>query len=339
MKQFNGIFATFIGVALLLSCGGKKESQSLAEGASGDMEAYLNDGVNAIEQARPTIMVIPSDQNLQRFGCLKTTLVDSVEFLVRDYEHYLLADKDAQQITSFVQDAFIHRNYPLDDFGQTLKSLDTKSAEDIADNLSQDAKTMLLMTARPDIVIQFDYRTNASLRGSSSTKKISYTLTALDAYTNKSIAAISGNNLEGESVVGTINNDLEDQMSKLMGDIEKYFSDILTRGREITIRINVDEASNQSLDDESIEGDTYTDEIIDYIKTHTVKGAYKLQTNTSKELRFTNCRIMLLNEDGTQYGAYDFARDIQKYLKKNLGLSTSNRSQGLGEIVLTIKGM
>jgi hypothetical protein len=37
-----------------------------------------------------------------------------------------------------------------------------------------------------------------------------------------------------------------------------------------------------SLSDESIEGDTYADWIIDYIKAHTVKGAYKLQRNTDK---------------------------------------------------------
>ena len=128
-------------------------------------------------------------------------------------------------------------------------------------------------------------------------------------------------------------------MPKLMGDIQKYFNDVLTRGREITVRINIAADSNQKLTDESIEGDTYSDEIIDYMKTHTIKGAHKLQTNTGNQLTFTNVRIKVLNEDGTQYGVYDWTRDLQKYLRKNLGLSSENRSQGLGEVELTVKGM
>ena len=94
-----------------------------------------------------------------------------------------------------------------------------------------------------------------------------------------------------------------------------------------------------SLSDESVEGDTYSDYIIDYIKAHTVKGAYNMRRNTDKEMYFVNCRIKLLNEDGTQYGVYDWARDMSKVLRKNLGLKVSNKAQGLGEILITIKGM
>ena len=66
--------------------------------------------------------------------------------------------------------------------------------------------------------------------------------------------------------------------------------------------------------------------IMDYIKTHTVKGAYKMQRNTAKELYFVNCRIKLLNEDGIQYGVYDWTRDLQKNLRKNLGLKCTNKA-------------
>ena len=68
-----------------------------------------------------------------------------------------------------------------------------------------------------------------------------------------------------------------------------------------------------------------------------MKGAYKMMINTDKELSFTNVRINLLQEDGTQYGVYDWTRDLQKNLRKNLGIKATNRSQGLGEIELTIK--
>ena len=128
-------------------------------------------------------------------------------------------------------------------------------------------------------------------------------------------------------------------MPKFQEDITKYFSDILTRGRDITVRVAVEKGANVNLSDESIEGDTYADWIIDYIKTHTVKGAYKLQRNTDNELYFVNCRIKLLNEDGTQYAIYDWTRDLQKNLRKNLGLKCTNKAQGLGEVLISVKGL
>ena len=59
-------FMAAFSLLVLASCGGNKKS-NLAEAVSGDMEEYESSSVNAIEQARPTIMVIPSDQVLQNF--------------------------------------------------------------------------------------------------------------------------------------------------------------------------------------------------------------------------------------------------------------------------------
>jgi hypothetical protein len=145
--------------------------------------------------------------------------------------------------------------------------------------------------------------------------------------------------LKGESVAGAISEPIAKAMPKFLADVQKHFSDILTRGRNVTIRIAIDGDSNISMSDESIAGDTYADWILDYVKTHTVKGAYKMQRNTNKELYFVNCRIPLLNDDGTQYGVYDWARDMSKSMHRNLGVKCSNKAQGLGEIVITIKGI
>ena len=148
---------------------------------------------------------------------------------------------------------------------------------------------------------------------------------------------MTASNIKGESTTEAIQASIKENMPKFQEDIVKYFSDILTRGRDITVRVAVEKGSNVKLSDVSVEGDTYADWIVDYIKTHTIKGAYKMQRNTDKELYFVNCRIKLLNDDGTQYGVYDWTRDLAKNLRKNLGLSVANKSQGLGEVLLTIK--
>lgn len=331
---------------VLASCGGNKSGKSLAENASGGMEEYENSDVNAMEQARPQIMVIPGDMTLKNFGALTTKEENGRSYTLRDYKKYLTKDDRAKRVISTIQDAFNAENYPLADFEQTLKQLDTQEATDMADGLDKDAKTQLLTIAQPDIILEWTYDTSRDKMSMTShnysnkgEKNVSYTLNAIDAYTNKVVSTITASNLKGESTTETIQADLKQQLPKLMGDVTKYFSDILKRGREVTVRVAVENGCNINLSDESVEGDTYSDWIVDYMKSHTIKGAYKMQRNTDKELYFVNCRIKLLNEDGTQYGVYDWTRDLCKNLRKNLGVKVSNKAQGLGEILITIKEM
>ena len=342
----NRFFCALVLALSLIGCGNNQQGNGLTEAASGDMEAYENSDVNAIEQARPSIMVIPGDQTLQNFKCLKTQTANGRDYILRDYKKYLLKDDRAKRIISSIQNEFNSQNYPLNDFEQTLKQLDTQEALDMADGFEKDAKTMLLTVAQPDIILELSYDTsrdkmsmtshNYSHRGN---KNISFTLNALDAYTNKVVATMTASNIKGESTTEAIQANIKEGMPKFQKDITNYFSDILTRGRDITVRIAVEKGCKINLTDESVEGDTYADWIMDYIKTHTVKGAYKMQRNTSKELYFVNCRIKLLNEDGTQYGVYDWTRDLQKNLRKNLGLQCTNKAQGLGEVLISINGI
>lgn len=345
----NKFILSFAALAVLAmtSCGGNTKGNGLTEGASGDLEAYEQSDVNAMEQARPQIMVIPGDLTLQNFRCLKTQNVNGREYILRDYKTYLLKDDRAKRIISAIQNEFNDQNFPLNDFEQTLKQLDTQEALDMADGFEKDAKTQLLTVAQPDIILELSYDTsrdkamsmtshNYSHKGD---KNISYTLNAIDAYNNKVVATMTASNIKGHSTTQAIQASIKDKMPKFQKDITKYFSDILTRGRDITVRIAVEKGCNVDLTDESIEGDTYADWINDFIKTHTVKGAYKLQRNTSKELYYVNCRIKLLNEDGSQYGVYDFTRDLQKSLRKNLGLKCTNKAQGLGEVLISVQGI
>lgn len=323
-------------LVMLSSCG--KKGGVL--GASGDMDSYENSDVDAIEQALPTIMILPSDNLLERYGALERKQLDGRPFVLRDYEKYLLTNEDNKSIISAIQDAFVQEGYPLQDLEQLLKQLSTQEAVDISDNLDKDSKTLLLTTASPDIVLELDYRTTMSMTSHDlKSSNANITLNALDPYTSKVISSTTMEKVNGSSLREIVRNGLEESMSKLKGDLGNYFSDILTKGREITVRISVEDGGNVNLSNLSVEGDTYADWIIDYMKANTIKGAYKLQRNTNKELYFVNCRIKLLSEDGTQYSVYDWTREFCKNLYKNLGLNTQNKAQGLGEVLITVNGI
>ncbi len=314
---------------------------NLLDDTSGDIEAYESSDVNAVVQARPSIMVIPGDQILKDCGCISTEKVNGREFVIRDYKKFLLKNNEIKQVITFIQNQFNSSDFPLNDFEQTLKQLETQEAFDMADGLEKDARTMLSNVARPDIILELSYeKGKPSLLGHNynTSKSTSYSLRAIDAYSNKVVAAINGNDVSGESIKEALQQDIKRNINRFQGDIQKYFNDILTRGRDVVVRIVVESGCDIALSDESIEGDTYTDWIIDYMKANTVKGAHSMVRNTDYELLFTNCRIKLLNDDGTQYGVYDWARDLQKDLRRNLGLKCTNKAQGLGEVQIVVQG-
>lgn len=336
--KFAGLLAAIL---LITSCGNSNSKvKSLAEGASGDIVAYENTSVNAIQQALPTLMVLPSDNLMKSSGALTTHTVNGKNVVVRDYNKFFTSNKDNKALISVIQNAFVQVNYPIQDLEQTLKQLETQDALDMVDGMEKDAKTILLTVAQPDMIIELDYNSSFDMRKPvNEARTMSYTLNVIDSYTSTVISSTSESGLSGESVSTILSTSLQKSAKKLTLEIQKAFSDILTRGRNVTVRIAIGAGCDFSLSDESIIDEPYSDWIVDYIKTHTVKGAYKMQRNTDKELYFVNCRIPLLNEDGTQYGVYDWARDMSRSIRKNLGVKATNKSQGLGEILITLDGL
>ena len=286
-------------ILLFYACSNGKTPKSMAEQSSA-ADNYETTEVHAVQQALPSLMVIPSDNLLSEYGAMSNkTYENGRKYVIRDYQHYLQANKDNQHILSVIQEAFVEMNYPLTDLEQGLKQINTQEATDIADNLEKDSKTLLLTTIQPDIILELDYHNKMDLASHDVTKRtLSYTLRAIDSYTNKVISSVNESGISGTETVTQLKESLVSKMESFSADITSYFSDILYRGREITVRVTVEKGANIHLSDDNVEGDTYSDWIVDYMDTHTVKGAYKLQRNTNNEIYFVNARIKLLNDDG-----------------------------------------
>lgn len=308
-----------------------------------DINAFPEDDdatpVNIIEQALPTIMVIPSDQLLKKFDALKTIEMQGKKYLLRDYTHYLLSNDDNKAIIAEIQKKFIEMGYPLSDLEQELKSLNNQESLDEADNLVIDPKTQLLATISPDMIIELDYTYKLNINSRDLRKKLTYTINIIDTYTNKIVSSLSQNELQGNNVPEIMKKSLDNKFKIIAKDIKDNFANTIIKGREITVRIGIENTSNISLKNENIQGETYADWIIDYMKIYAKKGTYKLQRNTAYELFFENVRISPINKDGTQFNAYDWAKEFCKALYKECGVKATNNSQGLGEVSIIIKGI
>lgn len=74
--KYSAIIVAALSAAVLSSCGGS--GKGLADGASGNMEAYESGDVNAVVQAKPEIMIIPGDQTLKRFHAIESAMAASL---------------------------------------------------------------------------------------------------------------------------------------------------------------------------------------------------------------------------------------------------------------------
>lgn len=328
----------FFILLVFVACGNGGKQGSLTSYGNAEEEEE-NSVVNAIEQAMPTIMVLPSDNLLQSFGALKNVTLNGASFLDRDYGKYLLVNPDNKALISIIQNEFVQLDYPLTDLEQTLKSLNNHAATNMADDVAQDAKTLLLQTASPDIIIELDYDCRLDPNDPNFRKDLSYTITALDAYTNKAFSTKTTKEIVSDDIAKTFSQSFHKSMKEIEPEVGRYFQKTVVSGREITVRFSVAKNAKINLSSESITGDTYADWIMDYMDLNTKKGTYKLQNNTDYELLFVNVRIPALQDDGTQYSAYKWARELIKTLKAECGVKCSNKVQGLGDVHIMINGL
>lgn len=339
--MFVKSFSFIVYALIILSCGNKQNDGDLIN--SDAKPETENTEVNANEQAKPNLIVIPSDELLQKFGMLKEEEAQGKTIYIRDFKSYLLKDSNAKFIIASIQASFIKAGFPLNDLDQTLKSLDDQDILDDVDNIQKDAKTMLLTTVRPDIILELDYDLKSDNRSRNLNKSLSYTLRGIDAFSNKVIATIQQTGFgidKADNDVGSLmKSALDKDIANFKNQINGYFGNIIEKGREITVRVAIDKEIKLSMEDDCLDGDTYSDWVIDYLKTHTQKGTYKLERNTETELFFRNVRIKTLNEDGTQFSAYDFAKDLKKAIDKGCGIKSKNKTQGLGDAYIVLKGM
>lgn len=292
--------------------------------------------VNVINQAKPKLMIIPSDRMLKDEKCLTINTFNGKKTIIRDISGFIVKSEKSNSIISAIQKYFIQIGYPLNDLEQSLKAINNRQILDEADNIVKDAKTLLLNTVSPDIILELDYQENFITGRTSRKSYINIALSAIDVYSDKVIAVANKNNLDmslDEYLEKGITKDLE----ILEPQLRNYFTDIVTNGREISFRVTLSNDCPISLSDMyNNEGDTYSDWIRRWVITNAKNGSANMVSNTKKEMAFTNVRISNVMDDGTQFNAYEFAGKFRKEFFKTFSLQSSNNSQGLGNALVII---
>jgi len=318
-----------VAISLVTSCG----NRNVKEGTHDEIKNLVY----------PTLMVIPSDALLKRLGCIKEVENHGVIHYDRNYSKSFIQDSELKFVIASIEEAFSKSNYPLENLEHQIKQINNEKAMDFVEGTSNDAKTILMNTARPDYIIEIDYEFKQDPNSRNPKKILCYILTAIDVYTNKTIASITrpdiGNNGEGKNISLLIKEDLSNNISDFQNQMNIRFNDLLTNGIEITLRITTDENAKLNLGDECLGTENYNDWVNSWLKKNTVNSVYKSVKNTDKELKFTNVRIKTQTKDGQKFTAYDFANNIREDIAKACGVSAKNKTQSIADAFIVLTGL
>lgn len=335
----NSFLALMIS-SILLSCGGNENGNNGLMPTSEEVNS-AESSANAITQSMPTLMVFPSDAMLDRMGFLKEVDNQGTTSYQRDYQQAFIKNPDIKFAIAAIQEEFAKIGFAMEDMEQQLKQISNNNAMDEVTDVARDSRTELLNTVRPDYIIELDYDLKTDAKSRNLNKALTYTVKALDVYTNKAVASISKVNVGADKpendVPSLIKADLPSSMDELKKQITGHYANLLANGIEITLRVAVSKTSDVKIDDDC--GDQELNERINnWLKDNTVKQAFKMSKNTSTEMYFTNVRIAAKNADGKKYTAYDFAGELNKALKKGCSLKSKNKTQSLGDALIFIEG-
>jgi hypothetical protein len=342
MKTITSIRTILIVALIHQSCSsGNTEANNSNVLPSASEVAGATQNSNALTQTLPTIMVFPSDGMLERMGFLKAVDNQGVVAYQRDYQQAFIKNPDLKFAIATIQEEFAKNGFAMEDMEQQLKQIANNNAMDEMTDIARDTRAELLNTVRPDYIVELDYDLKTDPKSRNLNRSLTYTVKALDVYTNKAVASVSKANVGADKpendVASLIKSDFPLSIAEFKNQVTSHFGNLIANGVEITLRVAVTKESDVKIDDDC--GDQELNErITNWLKENTVNQSFKMTKNTSTEMYFTNIRIAAKTGDGKKYTAYDFAGELNKALKNGCSLKSKNKTQSLGDAFVLIEG-
>ena len=303
----------------------------------------LNPSIYAQAVNKPSSMVFPEDGWMEDNHYMIDVSNQGKITKQPDYAAALL-NKDLFNVITKIEQLMRDRGYPLENLSSTLKDISDRNAlknaetSEDGENVEEGNKDKLLSTARPDIVLYVKWNVIPSgLR-----KSVNFTLSGIDAGTNKSQATATGT---GPEVIGApleimLETAVLDKIDGFNNQLMTFFDEMVAKGREISVELQVFGNSPKKFNSEvNDEGDELSDLITKWMKDNTVNGASTLQTKTPTLMQFKGVRIPLRGEDGSAFTSDDYGTKLRKFLRKTLTpLPCSSYTIGTGKAVVIVGG-
>ena len=290
---------------------------------------------------KPEIMVMPSEVWCNEKGYMATYDNQGVQEQIPDYKKAVKTDKELTNVISKLGALMADRGFPLKDLSATITGIEQREAEErlitskAGSTIAESLLDKIRRTAKADIILSVDWTVNQM----GPKRSITYNLQALDAYTNKQIAAVQGTgapSMAAETVV-LLEEAVVLNMDNFASRLQTYFDDLFANGREVTVRVRVfDNGSGIDLESE-YEGSELAEIIDDWMYDNTISHRYSKADGSENFIDFSQVRIPLYRENGRAMDTETFVRNLSKYLRQApYNITSKVITRGLGEAVLII---
>ncbi len=297
---------------------------------------------------KPIIMVVPSDNFCIQKGFTITVNANGKDQVLPDYKKALLESDELRLVITKMGAIMADRGFPLKDLEQSLKSIESESAEiSLLQSKSSGAAIaetpidILKRTAKADIILDLDF----IVKRQGPNNFISFNLKGLDAYTNKQVAGVAGAGAPSSSA--SVDLLLEEavlsQMDNFNGQIMTFFDDMFKNGREVKLVLRVWDNADVDFEQEfEVNGnnDMLSFHIENWMAENTVSGRFSTVDATGTMMRFEQVRIPMTFTNNGRETAMDtrrFASSLNKYLAgAPFNIESKIYQRGLGEAWLII---
>lgn len=286
-------------------------------------------------------MILPSDNWCEQRYFMTEFDNQGTKQKVPNYKKAFQEDTEIGQVISKIGGLMIERGFPLKDVEQELKAIEQRNAENNMTSstssgfrLSESPLDMLKNRAKADIVIQIWWKVTKAEQG----KVVSFVLEAFDAYTNKRIAASSGNGSPNNTdiIPVLLQNAILANIDVFANQLQKHFDDMFQNGREIRLTVRKWDSWEYDLESE-FEGEELRDLLYDWLTSNTVKGRFNESDSSENFISYEQVRIPLFDDRDRAIDARRFARDLQKYLNSEpFNFQVKLMTRGLGEAILIL---
>ena len=291
---------------------------------------------------KPELMVIPSD-----VWCITNGYYYSVDNMgtsvnVPNYKQALQENMGLKLAIAKLNDLMAERQFPLQSLEQAIKNLEQRRAEDnltvskAGNELAESPLDELARTAKCDIILELSWE----VKDLGPKHSLSYILEARDAYTGKSIGAVSGTGKP--SISADVDVLLEEAIVANMDNfnvrLQNHFLEMQQIGREIILDIKVFANNEAGVDLETeFGGEELIDIINDRLQQNTVQGRFSMPYASENMANFTQVRIPVYDERGRAIDANGFARNLAKMLRKEpYNIPSKVLVKGLGRAVIIL---
>ena len=310
------------------------------------LAACLVTTLSAFSQARkPTLMVVPSDRWCNEHGYMETFDNQGTTVYSPNYQMAFVKDKDINNVIGKINTLMAARQFPLKDMQQLVKNVERSNAENSliqskksGASMAETDRDRLLRRAKCDLILELDWNVNQTGPRTS----ITYNLQAKDSYTGKAVAGAQGTgqpSISAELPV-LLEEAVQDHMDNFTAQLQSYFDDLLTNGREVALSIRVfDNGSGLDLEKE-YNGEELSEIITNWVDDNTVAHRFSKGESSEDMMDFEQVRIPLYKDVNGRQRAIDtedFARDLRKFLKQApYNLESKIINQGLGKCTLVL---